>query len=287
MRSAIVFLFIVFVLSPDLPGQSFHPDFFCFEDAFLLIKDVPFEDQAALVKKLGFDGIELMGLEKADDKVKVLEKYQLPLKMVYIQIDIEKDKPYDPRLLDFIKSVRDKGVTLWLHIHSEKYKPSDPEGDELAVPLIRELADYALQYKVNLALYPHSFFWLEKIEDSVRLTEKINRRNVGAVFNLCHFLKTDVRSELEEKLLYSLPYLAAVSINGADDGDTWEMDWDRLIQPLGEGSFDVMKLLILLRDNDYKGPVGLQCYNIAGEPSLFLAKSMKTWNSFMKELEKD
>ena len=287
MRSNITFLFVVFVFSMNLRGQSFDPDFFCFEDAFLLTKDVPFEEQAALVKRLGFDGIELMGLEKADKKLTVLEKYQLPLKMVYIQVDIEKGEAYDPGLRNFIKSVRDKGVTLWLHIHSEKYKPSDMEGDKLAVPIIQELADYAQQYKVNLALYPHSFFWLEKIEDSVRLTEKINRSNVGAVFNLCHFLKTDVRSELEEKLLHSLPYLAAVSINGADDGNTGEMGWDRLIQPLGEGSFDVLKLLKLLRNNDYEGPVGLQCYNIAGEPSLFLAKSMKTWNSYMKELRKD
>lgn len=287
MRSVIILLFVVFVCSLNLRGQSFDPDFFCFEDAFLLTKNIPFEDQAALVKRLGFDGIELMGLEKADEKLKVLGKNQLPLKMVYIQVDIENSEPYDLRLYDFIKSVGDKGVTLWLHIHSEKFKPSDPEGDKLAVPIIQELADYAKQYKVNLALYPHSFFWLEKIEDSVRLTEKINRRNVGAVFNLCHFLKTDVRSELEEKLLHSLPYLAAVSINGADDGNTGEMDWDRLIQPLGEGSFDVMNVLKLLRDNDYNGPVGLQCYNIPGEPSVFLRKSMKTWNAFIEELNKN
>jgi len=286
MRSAIILLFSVFLFSLNLQGQNFDPDFFCFEDAFLLTKNVPFEDQTVLLKRLGFDGIELMGLEKADEKLKVLEKYQLPLKMVYIQVDIEKDEPYDRWLPDFIKSVRDRGVTLWLHIHSEKFKPSDPEGDELAVPIIQKLADYARQYNVNLALYPHSFFWLEKIEDSVRLTEKINRRNVGAVFNLCHFLKTDVRSELEEKLLYSVPYLAAVSINGADDGNTGEMDWDRLIQPLGEGSFDVMNVLKLLRDNNYNGPVGLQCYNIQGEPSEFLLKSMKTWKAYKEELNK-
>ena len=65
------------------------------------------------------------------------------------------------------------------------------------------------------------------------------------------------------------------------------MEWNRLIQPLGEGSFDVLKVLRILKDNNYKGPVGLQCYNIAGEPSEFLAKSMKTWNSYIKELTKN
>lgn len=287
MRSPYIVLVTFFIFSLNLSGQNFDPDFFCFEDAFLLTKNVSFEDQAALVKNLGFDGIELLGPDKADEKLKILENYKLPVYMVYIQIDIDKEQAYDPKLHDFIKSVSNKGVTLWLHIHSEKYKPSDPEGDMLAIPIIRKLADYALEYMVNLALYPHSFFWLEKIEDSVRLTEKINRRNVGAVFNLCHFLRTDIRADLEKKLIASIPYLFAVSINGADDGNTAEMDWNRLIQPLGDGSFDVLSILRLLKDNNYKGPVGLQCYNIPGEPAVFLSKSMKTWNAYLKELNKN
>ena len=114
--------------------------------------------------------------------------------MVYIQIDIDKEQPYDIRLNDLIKKLKNKGVTLWLHIHSDKYGPSDPLGDEICVPIIQKLADFAKIYNVRIALYPHSRFWLEKVGDSVRLTQKIDRKNVGAVFNLCHFLKTDDRN---------------------------------------------------------------------------------------------
>ena len=46
---------------------------------------------------------------------------------------------------------------------------------------------------------------------------------------------------LKSRLKESIPYLSAVSINGADDGDTNEMEWSRLIQPLGNGSFDVLR----------------------------------------------
>ncbi|HAM11105.1 MAG: hypothetical protein A2X05_10075 [Bacteroidetes bacterium GWE2_41_25] len=287
MRSVIVSFFIVFALSINLCGQRFDPDFFCFEDAFLLTGNYTFEDQASILNQLGFDGIELEGLENSGEKLEIMDRLNLPVSMVYIQIDLEKEEPYDPKLVDFIRKVRDRGVTLWLHIHSVQFKPSDPEGDRLCVPVIQKLADLAQQYNVKIALYPHSRFWLEKVEDSVRLTEKINRKNVGAVFNLCHFLKTDDRNKLEEKLINSIPYLAAVSINGADDGMTNEMEWDRLIQPLGEGSFDVLSVLMLLRDNNYRGPVGLQCYNIAGDPAEFLARSMKTWNSYIKELSEN
>ena len=275
---------LILLLSLNLRAQKFIPGFFCFEDAFLLSSGYTFDSQAKLLKNLGFDGIELEGLDNADEKLSILEKYRLKVFMVYIQIDIDKEQPYDLRLYDFIKKVRDRNVTLWLHIHSDKYGPSDPQGDAVCVPIIQKIADFAKDYNVKIALYPHSRFWLEKVGDSVRLTQKIDRKNVGAVFNLCHFLKTDERDSIEQKLVESMPYLAAVSINGADDGNTNDMDWSLLIQPLGKGSFDVMNILRILKGNNYTGPVGLQCYAIKGDPSEFLGISMEAWQKYMKEL---
>ena len=284
MRSFAVSIILILILPFAVKAQEFNPGFFCFEDAFLLSPGYAFDSRVKLLKDLGFDGIELEGLENADEKLRILDKYKLKVFMVYIQVDIEKEQPYDTRLNDFIKNVRDKGVALWLHIHSDKYGPSDPLGDELCVPVIQKLADFANDYDVKIALYPHSRFWLEKVGDAVRLTQKINRKNVGAVFNLCHFLKTDDRSTIEKSLRESIPYLAAVSINGADDGATRDMEWSRLIQPLGRGSFDVLNILRILRTNNYKGPVGLQCYDIKGDPSEFLRVSIESWHKYMKEL---
>jgi sugar phosphate isomerase/epimerase len=287
MKLFVVSSYLILLISLNLQAQQFQPKFFCFEDAFLLSHNDSFDYQANLLKNLGFDGTELEGLDMADEKLRTLDKYKLQLFMVYIQIDLEKEQPYDVRLLDFIKKVKDRGVTLWLHIHSEKYGPSDPLGDKICVPILQELADYANNFNVNIALYPHSRFWLEKVEDGIRLTQKINRRNVGAVFNLCHFLKTDEKDLLEARLAKAIPYLAAVSINGADDGDTNEMDWSRIIQPLGKGSYDVLKVLKILKTNNYSGPVGLQCYNIPGEPAEFLKISVETWKKYMKELSRN
>jgi sugar phosphate isomerase/epimerase len=284
MKLSLVLSFLIFMFILNINAQEFKPGFFCFEDAFLLSPDYTIENRAYLLKNLGFDGTELEGLEDADEKLRIMERYNLKIYMVYIRLDIDKEKPYDDRLPDFIKKVRDKGVTLWLHIHSDKFAPSEPAGDELCVPLIQKLADLAGEYNVKIALYPHSGFWLEKVGDGVRLTRKIERKNVGAVFNLCHFLKTDNREALEKSLKASIPYLAAVSINGADDGDTKNMDWSSLIQPLGKGSFDVLNILRILRYNNYAGPVGLQCFNIKGDPSEFLKKSKDTWQGYMKEL---
>lgn len=284
MKIYVISFCLIFVLSESLQAQTFHPKFFCFEDAFLKVNTDSIDYQTSLISKLGFDGMELMGLDNIDKKYKSLSDHKLQLFMVYIQIDLEKEQPFDTRLPEFITNMKDRGVTLWLHIHSEKYSQSDPLGDEACVSVIQNLADYANEYNVNIALYPHTGFWLEKVEDAVRLTMKINRRNVGAVFNLCHFLKADEKDLLESRLKKAIPYLAAVSINGADDGNTNKLDWSRLIQPLGKGSYDVMKLLRILKENNYRGPVGLQCFNIPGDPADFLKFSIETWNKYLKEL---
>jgi sugar phosphate isomerase/epimerase len=67
-----------------------------------------------------------------------------------------------------------------------------------------------------------------------------------------------------------------VSINGADERDDGD-GWDRYIQPLGQGSFDVGALLKTLRELGYSGPIGLQCYGIGGDAREHLARSMATW----------
>jgi sugar phosphate isomerase/epimerase len=77
-----------------------------------------------------------------------------------------------------------------------------------------------------------------------------------------------------------------VSVCGADAGDTKQMNWDRLIQPLGKGSFDPYPLIRLLKDNGYKGIFGLQCYNIRQDCREALALSVKTWKGYKKRYAK-
>jgi sugar phosphate isomerase/epimerase len=281
--TSIIFLFF----TSTLEAQSFTPKFFCFEDAFLEYHTNDPVFQANLIKKLGFDGMEIMGLDGIEEKTAALDKAALQLFMVYIAIDLDSRTPYDSRLFDFIKKMDHKGVSLWLHILSKKIPSSDGAGDAFCVPIIQQIADMAIQHGVKIALYPHTGFWLENIDDSYRVAEKVNRRNVGAVFNLCHYLKVDDNLKLEEKLTRVMPLLSAVSINGADDGETNQMEWDRLIQPLGDGSFNVLSVLQILKKNHYAGPIGLQCYGIKGNPEDFLARSMQRWKYFTTEGLKD
>ena len=68
-----------------------------------------------------------------------------------------------------------------------------------------------------------------------------------------------------------------VTINGADTGDTKAMGWDRLIRPLGQGSYDVGAFLKTLRQTGYAGPIGFQGYGIKVDPALVLKETMAAW----------
>ena len=74
--------------------------------------------------------------------------------------------------------------------------------------------------------------------------------------------------------------LLFVSINGADHTG----DWDRLIQPLDRGEYDVAGFLRELDKAGYRGPIALQSYNIKGDMEENLARSMKAWRAMRAKL---
>ena len=158
-------------------------------------------------------------------------------------------------------------------------KPSDPAGDPRAVEIVREMADLARPAGAEVLLYPHTADWLERIQDCVRVADKVDRPNVGVMFNLCHWLRVSKDRNYQPLLAQAMPRLRAVSINGADEFDA-DKGWAHYIQPLGRGSFDVAGFLRTLRQLGYTGPIGLQCYGIPGDVRDTLAESINAWRSY-------
>jgi sugar phosphate isomerase/epimerase len=138
------------------------------------------------------------------------------------------------------------------------------------------MSDLAGEADASLLLYPHTGNWIERIEDAVRVADEVDRSNVGVMFNLCHWLRVSEDRDYQARLRQAMPRLRAVSINGADERDNGA-GWDRYIQPLGQGSFDVGALLKTLRELGYTGPIGLQCYGIGGDAREHLVRSMAAW----------
>lgn len=255
--------------------------FFAFENGL----KAPPAELAATLKELGYDGLSASGYEVAP-LLKELHARGLKLYNTYLtpEFDAATNALTEP-LRRLIDDLQGSSAALWIAPmkvtkDGKAFAKSSPDGDEVALARLREIADYAEPRGVKIALYPHTWFWLERVEDGVRLADKLNRAGVGATFNLCHWLKVEGDRDPLPMLRAALPRLFFVSINGADTGDTQKQDWDQLIQTLDRGSYDVAGFLRQLQGIGYAGPVGLQCYNLKGDPKDNLARSMAAWREF-------
>lgn len=249
--------------------------FFAMDTATRDSKHKTAREQVAMVKELGYAGIGCTAGKGLAEMAEELDKNGLRLFAVYLGVNIDPGQPaYGKELTDAIKVLKGRNAMLWLFVRSKKYKPSDPDGDERAEKIIGEVADMAADANVRVALYPHAGFWVERVEDAVRVTKRVNRKNVGVTFNLCHWLKVDDEKNMKSLIKSAMPHLFVVSINGADSGGK---DWKTLIQTLDRGTFDVRNFLKTLTDSGFTGPIGFQGYAIGGDAHDNLERTMNAW----------
>jgi sugar phosphate isomerase/epimerase len=269
------------LLGPAVAGEPSGPKtnaFFAFCIDTHDAKKRNLEQQATLLKELGYDGVGHLWLDNIPERLKTLDDAGLKLFQITMTVDITPGKrAYDPKFKEIMPLLKGRGVQFLLLMNG--LKPSDPAGDARAVEIIREMASVAGDSGAQILLYPHSYMWMERIEDAVRVADKVDRPNVGVMFNLCHWLRVSKDRDYKPLLAKAMPRLWAVSISGADEFDD-KPGWAHYIQPLGHGSFDMLTFLKTLRQLGYTGPIGLQCYGIPGDVRDNLAESMKAWRSY-------
>ncbi len=286
MKHFLSLLLIALLLGCSTSQKGLENTFYCFSNAANLPNAPEGVDaQAEFFKRLGFDGWGgHYGAGDYPERRAALDRAGLEMPEIYwnLNIDSAGQVSYKEGLKEAIIDSRDRQLLVSFIIFATAFQDNQEAGDPLVVKAIQEMADFAAPYGVKIAVYPHVDVYCETSEHSVRLAKMAKRDNVGAIFNLCHLLKKEGAEGWEQKLSDALPYLSMISICGADDGNTREMGWDRLIQPLGEGSFDTFQLVKLARDKGYEGPFGLQCYNIKQDAEIALGKSINTWHEYQK-----
>jgi len=261
------------LLVPSWVGAEkspYAPSFYPFQNGVKL--ETP-EEGARLLKKLGYDGV---GSVYGKDLAKYLKAYDeagLKTFSIYVGGKLEMDGySYDPSIREAIASLKGRKTMVELYVQGSVRANTD----EQAVSFVREVADQAKASGLRVVIYPHSGFYIDTVSVALRIAKASGRDNVGVAFNLCHYLKEEVKSDLRKILVKLRPYLWSVSICGADSDGT---SWQQLIRPLDEGSFDQVGLLRHLRKSGYTGPVGLQCYAIKIDSRENLRRSILAWKS--------
>ena len=266
-------------------AEDLENTFYAMGTAFFQ-EPAPPAEQAAIAAELGYAGLSYeRGLEIPKEMLDAVDAHDVRLFCVYLPVSVEPGVSGVPehisKAFDMLKG---RDTLVWLTMVSKTYECSSEEGDADAVRILRDIAAAADEAGLRLALYPHVNNWVERARDAQRVAEKAGRANLGATFNLCHWLAEGGDEPAADVLKDMLPKLFMLTLNGADcEGQ----GWNRLIQTLDQGSYDIHGFLQDVHNVGYKGPIGLQCYGIQGDPREMLTNSMNAWKHLRSGIDAD
>lgn len=235
---------------------------------------MPTPEAAKLAKEIGYQGIGSVYPNQLAEYKAACEEQGLKLCSIYVGGKVNANSfQADNDIPAAIKMLNGTGALVELNVQ----RGNNPN-DEQAIALVRHVADLAKEAGLKMVIYPHANFHIERFDHAFKIAKAAERDNVGIAFNLCHFLKIQPNDDLPALLAGAKPFLWSVSICGADsDGK----DWNTLIRPLDEGTFDQAALLRTLQGIGYKGAAGLQCFNIRIAPRDHLTRSIAAWRKHL------
>ena len=229
-----------------------------------------------MLRELGYAGLSLVlydqrSIDELPLLLKQLDANKLRAVSIFVMLDVSKPEQIDAKWLDTMQLLQGRGTIIDLaFIGSGEYdKPSAARADSRATDLIKRVCDTGSALGLPVSLYPHTNFWMERVEDAIRLMMRINRPDLGITFNLHHWLATD-GEHLEHRLDLALPRLFEVTLNGATKHDHRNAD----IHPLDTGTYDLFPALCLLARKGYAGPMTLQQWAVKGDVYALLKRSM-------------
>ena len=272
MRNTIA-IFPLFFLVTQLAAKPESWPVFPFQNGvhFKTVKE-----RIKVLKELGYDGIGSAKLSQSDlplpQRLKLYDEAGLKLFSFYVGGRLGANgHSYGKEISQTIKELKGRHTILELFVQGSKKNNTD----EQAVAFVREIADQAKESGLRIVLYPHAGFYVDTLSDAVRVARKCKRDNVGVMFNLCHYLKVEPKTDLKAALTDVKPLLWQVSTSGAKKGGN---SWGQLIQTLDRGDYDQKALFEMLRELGFQGNVGFQCYAIRGDSRENLKCSIEAWN---------
>jgi sugar phosphate isomerase/epimerase len=236
--------------------------------------DISAKQQVNFAREYGFDGTVFDHAQQIPERLRAVDEAHLQLFFLWLTVDISNGQiKYEPGTEAAIQALKGRGTVVWLAIQGND-AGAGAGAEKRAIQAVARISNLASQSNLRVALYPHYGFYLARFRDVVRIAERVQRSNVGVTFNLCHELRSGLDPEFPQLLEKAIPRLSGVTLNGADRQG---LDWNTLIQPLGRGDYDVTGLVRTITGAGYRGPFGIQCYGLKGDPGTYLKQSMAAW----------
>lgn len=193
----------------------------CFHNS--IVGTYPYDVRCEILVELGFDAIYVSlqdGLHYADEMVATKNKYGLEVVAAYAGLDVvaAKDDPKNHEVLELFQRLpHGCDLELTLITRDQSIKPSSMDVDHLAIERLEPVLEIAEKQQARVCLYPHFGAWLERVEDGVRLCQKMKHPSLKLVFCGFHWYAVE-GSDLSQSVSNAVPYLYSVNMCGSRRG---------------------------------------------------------------------
>jgi len=271
-----------------------------------------FETFIEKVKNSGFDyiatqdSIELLNLNQCE-RLKIIEKSRNVYEKIGLRniahhscpvlLSINQDQRENlKKQFEYIEEIKNLGISVWV-LHSRSIKDIEQpwieiekiglkKFDKIFCFVLKELCQYATQYKISIALENIPYPYVKKISDILEIIEMVDESNLGICFDSGHsHISTDsVYDELEktEKKLFTTHFhdnLGNEKKVFIDDKNISKYDL-HLIP--GLGTINWIKVNDILNKIDYRYPVVFEGIKGIEDQNDLLEITVKLWRSFEK-----
>jgi sugar phosphate isomerase/epimerase len=209
------------------------------------------EERAAMLRQLGLTRFvydwRAEHIPSFDAEMEALKRHGIELVGFWFPGALNQDAR---TILDLLERHKIR-TQLWVTLQDPAPKTQDQtEKVAAAVRIFRPIADEAARIGCTVGLYNHGG-WFGEPENQLAILDRLERPNVGLVYNLHH--GHDHLDRFPTLLALMRPHLLALNLNGMTrDGDKT----GKKILPLGQGEYD-LRLLAAIRDSGYRGPIGI------------------------------
>lgn len=274
--------------SRDLParGDETSPEFGVMANSDDM-RRMPVAQLASAMKEIGYASVALSDKKhkRLDGMMKACRDAGLRVGAVCVRAKTDGESVSFNVPIDWMfDRLRNTDAVVMLVIKvAEGAKVTDQRVAEQLLPLAKQ----AEKAGVTIAIYPHFGDWLSTFEHAARIADAVDHPSLGVCFNLSHYLKQNDARDLPSKLRAAKDRIMLVTIHGSAVGNTQSMGWDKLIQQIDQGEFDLKELLDLICvELKFDGPIFVQCYNLKAPTRTILQDTFDCWQCLKKHCRK-
>jgi len=255
--------------------------FYALDFAFYNTQGVyDFETQCQMVKELGYDGIHFSAWdgtrwETTRKLASVKEKYGLDVSGIYTVLHLEAgaDHPKVSGLLTMLRELEGvKTINLSIQSAGVGLERGDESGDAAVISFLREALAICEERDLEILLYTHLGFWMDRHHIAKRICDKIGHPRLGMVFTGYHWFAIEGGNPAP-LLREIVPNLRQVHLSGSRRSP---IGWAGVAttEPIDVGECDNLALVATLQHLGYRGPYGYLGWDEGGNPYVKLRRSL-------------